>query len=447
MEALVGREGSDAWFHHPVEDFLPEGTACAACGVSDFTKETDIFDVWFDSGCSHTAVLARREELSVPAELYLEGQDQYRGWFQGSLLTYLGMAEAQAPYRSVLSHGFILDQTGDKQSKSLGNIIDPQEVVKKYGADILRLWAISADTRADIAMSEQVFVRVVDVYRRIRNTARFLLGNLYDFTPAMYSPLEELQEIDRWALHRLNVLVQRVTDALEQYEFHRVYQAINEFCAVDMSAFYLDVLKDRLYILPPDDPARRAAQTTLYYLVTTLAQLLAPLLSFTAEEIWQQIPGEQRAESVQLTDWPAVREAWVDETLAAKWTQLLAVRDEVSAALAAAQAKGLISQPLAAKVTIYAAGEIREILDSLTEQLPYILRVSATEVLPREQAPAQCVHSGWPQIAINITHAPGEQCERCRQWQPLGAHRAHPALCVRCAAIVGSWQEESHHAA
>ncbi len=447
VETIVREEGSEAWLQRPVGDFLPEGTACPACGVSDFTKETDIFDVWFDSGCSHTAVLAQRADLSVPADLYLEGQDQYRGWFQASLLTYLGMAEAEAPYRRVLSHGFVLDQSGRKHAKSPCNLIDPQEVVKKYGADILRLWVASADTRADIAMSEEAFTRVVDVYRRLRNTARFLLGNLYDFTPDRCCPLEELQEIDRWALHRLNTLVRRVTDALEQYEFHRVYQALNEFCAVEMSAFYLDVLKDRLYILSPDDPARRAAQTTLFHLVTTLAQLLAPLLSFSAEEIWQQLPGEPRAESVQLTEWPVVQAAWTDEALGAKWTQLLAVCDEVSVALAAARTKGLIAQPLAAKVTIYAAGDMCEVLDSLGEQLPVILRVSAAELRPRDEAPAQCVHTAWPQVAINVTHAAGEQCERCRLWRPLGAHRTHPTLCDRCAYIVESRQVSNNHAA
>jgi len=447
-EALTRLEGSESWFTHPVEDFLPEGTACAHCGGTSFRKETDIFDVWFDSGSSHTAVLEAREELAAPADLYLEGQDQYRGWFQASLLTNTGMGRETAPYRAVLSHGFILDQTGEKQSKSLGNIIDPQEVVKKYGADILRLWVASADTRADISMSEDAFTQVVEVYRRIRNTARFLLGNLYDYSPELAVPFDELPELDRWALHRLNTLIARVTEAMERYEFHRVYHAVNEFCAVEMSAFYLDVLKDRLYVSRHDAPERRAAQTVLFALAETLARLLAPVLSFTAEEIWRYLPAEEsRPQSAQLADWPSVQAAWVDEALAARWAQVLAVREEVQAALAQARARGTIRQPLEAKVTVYATGETRELLDTLGASLADIFIVSAAELADVAKAPAQAYRGGLPDLAVTVQRAHGDQCERCRLWRTLGNHRAYPTLCERCATTVETMQTPHHHAA
>lgn len=446
-EAIFREEGSDAWYSRPVHDFLPADTTCASCGVSEFRKETDIFDVWFDSGSSHAVVLEGNDGLTAPADLYLEGQDQYRGWFQVSLLTQVGMGRTEAPYRGVLSHGFILDQTGRKQSKSLGNIIDPQEVVSKYGADILRLWVASMDTRADVAMSEDAFSQVVEVYRRIRNTARFLLGNLFDFTPEMARPLGELEEIDRWALHRLNMLVTRVTEAMARYEFHRVYQLLNEFCAADLSAFYLDVLKDRLYISLPDDPRRRAAQTVLYWLAETLAQLLAPVLSFTAEEIWQHLPGDGHADSVQLTNWPRPRVAWTDDALAAKWTHILAVRDQVNAAVTAVRAHHVIAQPLQAKVIVYSAGETSEAIESLGDALAEVLIVSAAEAADLAQAPPQAYRGAWPELAVVVTHAPGAQCERCRQWRTLGQDRLHADLCARCASIVARWPKGRTRAA
>lgn len=436
LQQLVREEGSVAWLRHPASALLPVGTACTRCGGMTFRKETDIFDVWFDSGCSHLAVLEQRQELARPADLYLEGHDQYRGWFQVSLLTSVGIGDAP-PYRAALAHGFTLDQTGQKQAKSLGNIINPQDVVRKYGADILRLWVASSDIRADLVMSEEVFRQVVEVYRRLRNTLRFLLGNLYDFTPAMARPVADLAEIDRWALGRLNGVIQQVTTACETYEFHRAYHALNAFCATDLSGFYLDVAKDWLYTALPDAPARRATQTVFYYLAEILARLLAPLASFTADEVWQYLPGT-RADSAQLTDWPRMQAAWVDEALAAKWAHVLAIREMVQGALTTARAQGIISQPLAANVTLYLAGETYRLLESLRDDLAKVLIVSQAHVEPWEAAPSEAYRGAWPQVAMRVTAASGTQCPRCRLWRVVGGHAAHPALCVDCATTVAA---------
>lgn len=445
VQEIVAKEGADSWFRHPAAALLPAETTCANCGGGDFRKETDIFDVWFDSGCSHVAVLEGREDLSSPADLYLEGQDQYRGWFQVSLLTSAGIGRG-APYREVLSHGFILDRTGQKQSKSLGNIIDPQQVAHKYGADILRLWVASSDFRADLVMSEDVFAQAVELYRRIRNTTRFLLGNLNDFTPEQVRPLAELEEIDRWALHRCNALIARVTAAYERYEFHQIVHAVNEFCTSDLSAFYLDVAKDWLYISTPDAPIRRSTQTAMYHIVQVLAQLLAPILSFTADEIWGYLPGTGRATSAQLADWPVRRVEWTDEELAAKYIQLLAVRDVVNSALDVARSSGTISQPLAAKVTIYSAGETKALLESVTT-LPKLLVVSAVDIQSWEDIPADAYRGALPEVAVTIAPAPGAQCPRCRLWRTtLGRNETYPVLCIDCATTVESLRPRRYKA-
>ncbi|HEX2949701.1 MAG TPA: isoleucine--tRNA ligase [Armatimonadota bacterium] len=436
-EDIFAREGANSWYQHAIEDFVPEGTACPNCGGTTFRKETDIFDVWFDSGSSHMAVLDRRKDLSWPASLYLEGHDQYRGWFQVSLITGVGIGRS-APYREVLTHGFILDRTGQKQSKSLGNIVDPQSVVEKFGADILRLWVSSADFRSDLVMAEDVFTQIIEAYRRIRNTIRFLLGNLFDFSPEMSLPVDQLGEIDRWALHRVNLLIQRVTDAYTHYEFHQVYRAISEFCTGDLSAFYLDVAKDWLYTALPSAPERRSTQTVFLHIAEILAQLLTPVLSFTAEEVWGMLPGEERAESIQLSDWPEVNPAWTDEPLAEKWGKILAVRSVVNAALDVARMNGVISQPLSAKVIIYSAGETELLLESL-DTLSKIMIVSAAEVRPWEQRPQDAFVGAIPDVAVVVTPASGKQCPRCRIWRTtIGQNGAYKTICAECAATVGT---------
>ena len=432
----VDAEGADAWYRHPAGDWLPAGTACPHCGGKTFRAETDIFDVWFDSGCSHAAVLGADARLNWPAALYLEGQDQYRGWFQVSLLTSLGAGWTEAPYRTVLTHGFVLDQTGRQQTKSLGNIIDPREVARKYGADVLRLWVASVDIRADIVMSEESFTQVMETYRHIRNTLRFLLGNLYDFTPQQALDYAEMVDIDRWALHRTQELIERMTEAYDTYAFHRAYRALNEFCGADLSAFYLDVLKERLYLRAPDDPARRSAQTALWQIAVTLAQLLAPVLSFTADEVWWHLPGVEAA-SVQLTDWPHPRAAWRDAALAERFAQLQSVRTVVNGALAGARALRRITRPAAAKMTLYAAGELRSVLESFGEQLSDLLLVAEVAIAPLENAPPTAHRGGNPALAVQVAPAAGVQCPRCRRWRLPAGRPAYSAVCVSCAEMMG----------
>ena len=436
VRAIVEREGSDAWFKRPAADFLPPGTACPECGGAEFRKETDIFDVWFDSGSSHAAVLLTRPELAWPADLYLEGHDQHRGWFQASLWTAI-VSRGAAPYRAVLTTGFFLDETGRKMSKSLGNIIDPQEIAGHYGADILRLWVSYVDFKADMPMSEDIFGQVIEAYRRIRNTARFLLANLYDFDPAAHA-VEPAQmfEVDRWALHRLLQVVERVTAAYDTFEFHRVYHTLNTFCAVDLSAFYLDMLKDRLYTSPAASRGRRSAQTALHGIVRALARLLAPILTHTAEEIWQAIPGA-REPSVQLADWPQVEARWLDAALGERWVKILALRDEIALALEGARQAKLINQPLEASVTIYAPPEQQEVLAGLGDQLASVLIVS--QACLADGAPPEAWRSeAVSGLAVVVERARGGKCQRCWQYQAsVGKDSEHPGLCARCRRALG----------
>ena len=437
VRAVFAERGSNAWFELPAAEFLPPGAACPACGATRFRKETDILDVWFDSGCSHVAVLETRPGLHSPADLYLEGSDQHRGWFQASLWTSI-IARERAPYKCVLTHGFFLDETGRKMSKSLQNIVDPNAVADRYGADILRLWVAYVDFKSDMPMSESIFEQVIEAYRRIRNTVRFMLGNLYDFDPERDAPQpHEMLEVDRWALHRLQELTARITRAYEEFEFHRVYHAVNDFCAVDMSAFYLDMLKDRLYTTVAGGRARRSAQVALYRLAHGLARLLAPILSHTAEEIWQHLPGA-REDSVQLAPWPAPDERWRDDELGRRWEDILRVREEVNQALERARTTGVVDQPLHAAVTIYAPAREAELLRGLGDELGRVLIVSRAEVRPAQDAPpAAYAGQSVADLAVEVAPAPGRKCARCWLVQPgVGAQPRHPGLCARCAGVI-----------
>ncbi|MCI0526717.1 MAG: isoleucine--tRNA ligase, partial [Nitrospira sp.] len=331
---LIEREGTDVWFSKSAHELLPEGTHCPQCQGQEFEKEKDILDVWFESGVSHAAVLHRRSELTCPAHLYLEGSDQHRGWFHSSLLTAVS-TEGRAPYRTVLTHGFVVDGSGKKMSKSAGNVVAPQEVIDRYGAEILRLWVAAEDYREDVRISTEILTQLVEAYRKIRNTSRFLLGNLYDFDPDQHRVEDRaLWEIDRWALYRLANLTGRVLKSYEDFEFHGVFHALNNFCAVDMSALYLDILKDRLYTAAKNSMERRAAQRTLCEILVTLCRLMAPILSFTAEEVWQHLPATARdTESIHLAKFPSVEARYLDSDLASRWERLLAVREEVARAL------------------------------------------------------------------------------------------------------------------
>jgi isoleucyl-tRNA synthetase len=430
--------GGDEWYARSARELLPPGTRCASCGSESFRKETDILDVWFDSGCSHAAVLEARPELRWPAELYLEGSDQHRGWFQSSLLEAVGTRDAP-PYKTVVTHGFFVDGDGRKMSKSLGNVITLDELLPKYGAEVLRLWVAAEDYTQDIRVSLEILDRLADAYRRMRNTFRFLLGNLGDFDPARdRQSYARLDEVDRWILDRLARLIGRVRRAYEEYEFHTVFHGVHNFCAVDLSALYLDIIKDRLYTSRADDPRRRAAQTTCYDVFTTLARLMAPILTFTCEEAWRHLPGA-RAESVHLERFPEAAREWLDETLKRDWDRLLEVRREVAKALETARNGKLIGSGLEAAVRVsHAPEDLPGLLRAKRELLPTLFIVSRVD-LERSSPAASVTYEGQdiPGLVIGVDRARGEKCERCwMRSEHVGENAAHPTLCERCVPVV-----------
>ncbi|HZG16721.1 MAG TPA: isoleucine--tRNA ligase [Candidatus Bathyarchaeia archaeon] len=434
---LFRQEGSSVWFAKDANELVPAGLACPKCNHTDFRKETDIMDVWFDSGSSHEAVLEEREELSSPADLYLEGSDQYRGWFNSSLSTSVAV-HGRAPYRGVLSHGFALDGEGRKMSKSLGNVIVPQEVIDKLGADILRLWVASVDYQSDVRISDAILSQIAEVYRKIRNTFRFLLGNLdgFDVTKDRVS-YEQLGELDRFVLAKAAQVVKRARKAYEEYQFHTVFHAVHNFCTIDLSAFYLDICKDRLYVEAPDNLKRRAAQTVMYDCLLSLVKLVAPILPHTADEVWSFIPGVEEV-SVQLTDLPEENEQHLSFSaeLIGKWEAFLAVRDEVLKAMEEARRNKVFGNSVDAKLTLYP--ETPEVFATLTrmEDLDELFIVAQVEIHePGASVPADA--KKLEGIAVLAQPADGVKCERCRIVKnDVGANAAHPQLCGRCATVV-----------
>ncbi len=437
--------GADEWHARQAKDLLPPGTRCPKCGATDFRKETDILDVWFDSGCSHAAVLEKRPDLRWPADMYLEGSDQHRGWFHSSLLEAVGTRD-RPPYRSVLTHGFFVDGEGRKMSKSQGNYITPDELIPKYGAEVLRLWVAAEDYTEDVRLSYEILNRLADAYRRIRNTCRFLLGALADFDPdrdrVSYASMDEL---DRWALLRLGELIARVRKAYDEYQFHVVFHSAHNFCAVDLSALYLDIIKDRLYVSAPGDPGRRAAQTVCFEMLTALARLLAPILTFTADEVWAHIPGSGKPESVHLVLFPDERGEWLDERLATDWERLLEVRAEVSRALEVARQQGRIGKGVDAVVYVPSVPEEEwlPLLEAKGEVLlTTLFNVSGVRLRRRAPAGAGIGYESQdiPGLTIEATPAQAlgwKKCERCWTWSPrVGEDAAHPTLCERCVPIV-----------
>ncbi len=431
--------GGDEWYARDAAELLPAGTRCAACGGGRFRKESDILDVWFDSGCSHAAVLETRSDLRWPAEMYLEGSDQHRGWFQSSLLEAVG-TRGKPPYRSVITHGFFVDGDGRKMSKSLGNVIGLEDLLPKYGAEVLRLWVAAEDYTQDIRMSFEILDRLADAYRRIRNTFRFLLGNLGDFDPAHErQPYAHLDEIDRWMLDRLGRLIGRVRRAYEEYEFHTVFHSVHNFCAVDLSAQYLDIIKDRLYTSAPADPRRRAAQTACYDVFVALARLMAPILTFTAEEAWRHLPGA-RSESIHLERFPEEPVEWLDDVLKRDWDRLLEVRREVAKALETARAQGLIGSGLEARVALmHAPEDLPDLFRAKRPLLPTLFIVSQVELQAGQAKPAVRYESQEiPGLVIGVDKARGRKCQRCWTWsERVGESREHPELCERCLPVVG----------
>lgn len=434
---LFRKSGSDAWFTTDPADILPAGTKCKKCGNTTFRKETDIMDVWFDSGSSHAAVLEGRKNLRWPADLYLEGADQYRGWFQSSLLTAVAMGKGCAPYKTVCTHGWVVDGEGRKQSKSLGNGVDPADIINQYGADILRLWVASSDYHADIRISNDILKQLSESYRKIRNTARYILGNLDGFNPDTdLVDFERMTELDRWALVRLNDVIAKAKAAYEDFDFHIVFHTIHNYCTIDLSNFYLDVIKDRLYVEKADGELRRAAQSAMYLILRDLTLLLAPILCFTAEEIWQYIPADKHYDgaSVMFNTLPETGKYTADEAFLQKWDRIHALRDDVNKALEGARNDKLIGKSLEAAVTLYCDGELYDFV-SAQKNLAEIFIVSKVHVQQEGEGPA---HGETEGLSILVEKAKGEKCERCWMYDDtVGENPEHPTLCHRCAKVIG----------
>lgn len=426
---LYEKEGSDAWYKYEANEILPEGFKCE-CGCTEFTKEMDIMDVWFDSGVSHAAVCNEEHGLRWPADLYLEGADQYRGWFQSSLLTSVA-AKGRAPYKAVCTHGWVVDGEGKAMHKSLGNGMSPDEVTDKYGADILRTWVASSDYHADIRISQDILKQLSDAYRKIRNTARFILSNLGDFNPDTDSvSVEKLDGIDKWAMARMDEIIEKCKAAYDKFDFHIVYSTMRDFCTIDLSNFYLDILKDRLYVEKADSESRRAAQTVIYNILRTMILYLAPVISFTAEEIWGYMPRSEKddAESVFFNKLPEKSGVSADEEFMEKWEKIDELRDIVNKALEEARGQKLIGKSLEAKVTLNCGRDWYEFAKSVENDLVAAFIVSAVSVEKSE----------FDGVDVKVEVAPGEKCERC--WthsDTVGKCAEHPTLCARCAEIVG----------
>lgn len=425
IQEVVRTEGTNAWWAKEAKDLVPEGAKCPKCGCTEFKKETDIMDVWFDSGSTHQSVLVERG-LDYPADLYLEGNDQYRGWFQSSLLTSVAV-NGIAPYKEVLCCGFVVDGQGRKMSKSLGNGVSPIDVSNKFGADILRLWALSSDYSMDVNLSDDILKGISDVYRKIRNTARYILGNTYDYDPEKPVAYEDLQEIDKWALTRLNKLIKDCTNDYDTYSFGNCYHDVNQFCVVDMSSFYLDIIKDRLYTEKADSVARRAAQTTMYYILDALVKILTPMISFTAEEIWSAMnhTEKENVESPMLADYPVLNDEWDNKEIAEKWEKIIKVKNIVAKDLELARAEKTIGNSLDAKVTIYAEGEEYKFLKENEELIKLVLIVSGLEIQENNRKQEE-------KLGVKVEHATGEKCERCWMYND----HLEDGLCPRCKEVL-----------
>jgi len=431
--------GAETWYERPVAEFLPDGFTCPSCHGSSFEREHDILDVWFDSGSSHEAVLAVHPELRWPADLYLEGTDQYRGWFQSSMLVALG-TRGRAPYRQVVTHGMVVTETGKKMSKSLGNDVPPEQVIKQSGAEILRLWVASVDFREEVRFGPEILARVVEAYRKLRNTLRILAANLADFAPATdMVPPQFMEEVDRYAMARYGTLAKTVIEAYEAYDFPAIFQALNAFVAVDLSAFYVDVSKDRTYTLAPASLPRRSAQTAMFAIADGLARLIAPVLPVLAEEYWQHLPGE-REPSVHLAEFPKQVHLFIDEPLMARWGRLMRLRAAVNAELEKLRQAKVIGQSLEAVVHLEATGAIAELLALYRDSLPALFITSQVELASaapeREgETPAGSLYteSDGSTVRITAAHAGGTKCDRCWRWVPaVSAAEGREGVCPRC---------------
>ncbi len=423
----VEQQGIDAWFESDTADWLGDD-------ADNYDKVSDTLDVWFDSGVSHACVLARRDYLSRPADLYLEGSDQHRGWFQSSLLTSIA-STGEAPYKAVLTHGFVVDANGKKMSKSVGNVVAPQKVVNNLGADIIRLWTASSDYSAEMSVSDEILKRTADSYRRIRNTSRYLLSNLYDFNPAIdLLAYEDMLPLDLWAVDRAYQCQQDILEAYESYNFHVIYQKIHNFCAQEMGSLYLDITKDRQYTMKADSLGRRSSQTAMYHIIEALTRWMAPILSFTADELWDHLPGE-RTEFVFLDTWykgldPLVKDSKFDDAF---WGEIFTVRDAVSKELEILRTDGKIKGGLTADVILYAEPELFKTLNSLGDELKFVLITSSAVLLPASDKYADAIKSSLPSLSLRLAASGQARCDRCwHQTEDVGKDETHPELCVRC---------------
>ena len=442
---IFREEGADAWFVRDASDFLPEGSKCPACGGTQVRKEMDILDVWFDSGVSHAAVLEKRDELRSPADLYLEGSDQHRGWFQSSLLTSVATRH-RAPYREVLTHGFVVDGKGKKMSKSVGNVIPPEKVIKRYGAEVLRLWVSAEDYQDDIKISDEILNRLTDAYRKIRNTIRYLLSNISDFDPSKDAvPFDELEPIDMWAMWRLGELTAELQKAYSEYRFHRVFHELHRFCTVDMSALYLDILKDRLYCELPQGKLRRSAQTVIHRIATDLLLIMAPVLSFTAEEAWTHLQGTDQG-SIFLESFPERPDVNADDEFVRFWETIWKIRAEITKALELARKDKKIGLALDARVTVCAPDEFRSLVEEnvdLLRDIAIVSQLGAAEYLETTQGEHDTVWQSEdiPGLIIKVEPASGGKCERCWQWsEEISDSGPWPNTCPRCAAVLDKLQ-------
>jgi len=442
IATLFGKEGSNAWFEKSVEEIIGDAAVCPKCGGHHMRKETDIMDVWFDSGSSYAYVLKKFYNDAFPCDLYLEGNDQYRGWFQSSLLTAVA-TRGSAPYKTVLTHGMIIDLEGRKMSKSLGNGIDPADVIKNFGADILRLWVSSVDYTNDVKISNEILKQLSEIYRKIRNTARIILANLGDGTD--FNPdtdmvdIDKLPELDKWALSRLNKLVANVREAYESYQFHLIYHYINNFCTIDMSKLYIDITKDRVYVDKKDGFSRRSAQTVMYLVLNALTRMLAPLLAFTSEEIWAAMPHskEDDTRSVLLNDMPLPKAEYAFDEIEERWNTLFNLRDDVMKALEIARADKMIGKSLDAKVTIYTTDKtVKETLASFADELAPVFIVSQAYV-KEEEAPENAFAETANAMKVLVEKAEGVKCDRCWNYTSDCKEVDGLHICARCAEIVG----------
>jgi len=438
---LVEENGADIWFSEPEENLVPPGTKCPECDAEKFEKETDILDVWFDSGVSYAAVMEARGYLDSPSDLYLEGSDQHRGWFHSSLLCSVG-TRGEAPYRNVLTHGFVVDGKGKAMHKSSGNVIAPKKLIKQYGAEIVRMWVAGEDYRDNIRLSNEILQRLIEAYRRIRNTCRYLMGNLSDFDAETDRvPYEKMEELDRWALHQLQELSVRVLSAYEGFNFHLVYHNLHNFCVLDLSSFYLDIIKDRLYTSPGKSEARRSAQTAMNEILETLVRLMAPVLSFTADEIWQHMSGNDRPQSVHADLFVPINEGYRDSELAELWESIIAVRKEVTKVLELARKEKIIGHPLDASVTIGLPPELMEELAPYRAQFRTILIVSSAEVVVADALDDGIESETLEGLKVKVTSSSDQKCERCWIHDPtVGQDDEHPTICKRCLDVLDEIQ-------